>query len=122
MVGEPNSGFSFRHTAVLLNLPPAQLRRYLRAGFLAEPPSPVRLTAKSASARTFTFRDLVMLRMAKGLSDQQVPRRRIQRALERLRQELPQGQPLTGVSLAADGDGIFVRGNSRAWRPESGQV
>jgi len=40
----------------------------------------------------------------------------------RLRDELPQGRPLSALRIAAEGDRIVVTDGETAWYPESGQV
>jgi tetratricopeptide (TPR) repeat protein len=44
------------------------------------------------------------------------------RALQKLRQRLPESQPLTGVQLAAEGESVVVRDGGARWQAESGQV
>jgi tetratricopeptide (TPR) repeat protein len=70
----------------------------------------------------FRFRDLVLLRTAKGLSEAKVPAATVKRALKKLRGQLPEGRPLTGVRIAADGKRVVVQDGSAAWNPESGQT
>jgi FkbM family methyltransferase len=43
-------------------------------------------------------------------------------ALRGLRDQLPDGRPLTGVRIAAEGEQIVVHDGSAAWHPESGQA
>jgi tetratricopeptide (TPR) repeat protein len=70
----------------------------------------------------FRFRDLVLLRTAKGLTEANVPAATVKRALAKLREQLPEGRPLTGVRIAADGKRVVVRDGAAAWNPESGQT
>ncbi|HVE81376.1 MAG TPA: tetratricopeptide repeat protein [Myxococcales bacterium] len=70
----------------------------------------------------YSFQDLVLLRTAKRLSADSVPSARIRIALQRLRMQLPEDQPLTGVSIASDGDRVVARDGQTRWQPESGQV
>lgn len=70
----------------------------------------------------FSFQDLVLLRAAKGLAAAKIPERRIRRALRQLRDQLPQGRPLSALRIAAAGDRIVVTDGETAWYPESGQV
>jgi tetratricopeptide (TPR) repeat protein len=69
----------------------------------------------------FSFQDLVFLRVVKGLATSRVPPRRMTLALRRLRRQLPDGSPLSGVRLAAEGNQLVVRERDRIWSPESGQ-
>lgn len=70
----------------------------------------------------FSFQDLVVLRTAKELIDADIPTRRVKSALEKLRQQLPSGRPLTGVQIFADGREVAVRQGDEIWNPESGQT
>jgi len=93
----------------------AEVRGYVRAGFLSPERGPRRQLR-------FSFQDLVFLRTASGLSGAGVPSRRIRRALSRLRGQMPDGRPLTAVRIAVEGSRIVVEEGARRWQPESGQV
>jgi len=108
-------GYSAREVAKMLDLSPAQVRSYVRSGFLA----PAR---GSRGEMRFSFQDLVLLRTAKGLLAAHVPTRRVRRALIRLREQLPEGRPLSGVHITAEQGRVVVRDGAAAWQPESGQV
>lgn len=73
-------------------------------------------------ALRFGFQDLVLLRTAKGLTEAHVPAATVRRALKKLRGQLPEGRPLTGVRIAADGRRVVVQDGAAAWNPESGQT
>lgn len=109
------SGYSTRDVAKLLGLSPEQVRGYARAGFLAPSRGP-------RGEFRFSFQDLVLLRAAKGLAAARIPSRRIRIALRKLKQQLPQGRPLSGLRIAADGERIVVTDGETAWNPESGQL
>ena len=98
----------------MLDLSVVQLRSLVRAGFLEA------RRGRRGEYR-FSFQDLVLLRTAKGLQAANVPPRRLRAALRRLRQQLPQGQPLSAVQIEAHGDRIVVRRGETVWNPESGQ-
>ena len=70
----------------------------------------------------FRFRELVLLRTAKGLAEARVPAATVRRALKKLRGQLPEGRPLSGVRIAADGKRVVVQDGAAAWNPESGQT
>ena len=110
---DPTS-YSAEQVAGLLGLTLAQLRSYVRAGVI-EPERGAR------GALRFSFQDLVFLRVVKGLATSRVPPRRVTLALRRLRQQLPDGSPLSGVRLAAQGSQVVVRERDHVWSPESGQ-
>ncbi len=70
----------------------------------------------------FSFQDLVLLRTAKGLIDAKIPVRRVRTALEKVREQLPSGRPLSGVHIFADGREVLVQVGDEVWNPESGQT
>lgn len=109
------SGYSTHDVAELLGLSSAKVRSLARA---------VRLSARRGSRGQyrFSFQDIVLLRTAQELLEAHVPPRRVWRALRSLRQQLPNGRPLTAVRIAAQGDRVIVRDKHASWHPESGQV
>ena len=108
-------GYSTREVAKLLAMSEAQVRAYVRAGFL----SPERGRRRDLR---FSFQDLVFLRTASGLADAGVAPRRIRKALARLREQMPDTRPLTAVRIAVEGSRIVVEDGARRWQPESGQI
>ncbi len=108
------SGYSTRDVAALLGLSAEQVRSYVRAGVLAP-------RQGNRGEYVFSFQDLILLRAAKGLLSAQIPHRRILSALENLRRQLPEGKPLTGVRITADGHRVVVRDGAESWHPDSGQ-
>jgi len=70
----------------------------------------------------FSFQDLVFLRTAGGLAEAGVAPRRIRKALSRLREQMPEGRPLSAARLAVEGSRIVVEEGARRWQPESGQI
>jgi tetratricopeptide (TPR) repeat protein len=108
-------GYSTKEVAKLLAMPEAEVRSYVRAGFL----SPER---GSRREMLFSFQDLVFLRTARGLAGAGVTPRRIRAALSRLSAGLPDGRPLTEVRIAVEGSRIVIEDGVRRWRPESGQI
>jgi tetratricopeptide (TPR) repeat protein len=109
-----SKGYSAKDVARLLDLSVGQVRSFARAGFL-EPSRGLR------GEYRFSFQDLVLLRTAKGLRAARIPPRRLRAALLRLRQQLPTGEPLSGVQIVARGDRILVRRGGAMIDPESGQ-
>ena len=99
----------------MLGLSSSQVRSFVSDGLL----SPER---GSRGEYRFLFQDLVLLRTAKGLIDAEIPVRRVRTALEKVRDQLPQGRPLAGVHVFADGKEVVVQGGSDLWNPESGQA
>src|SRR6185295_8625058 len=111
----PLSGDSTKDVAALLGLSAAQVRSYVRAGFLSPRQGP-------RGEYYFSFQDLVLLRTAKGLLAARVPQRRVRLALQNLREQLPAGRALTGVRISAQGHHVVVRDGRDLWNPESGQA
>src|SRR5258707_1705868 len=111
----PPSGYSTKDVAALLGLSAAQVRSYVRAGFLSPRQGP-------RGEYYFSFQDLVLLRTAKGLLAARVSQRRILLALQKLREQLPKGRSLSGVRISAEGHHVVVRDGRDLWNPESGQA
>lgn len=106
--------FSLSETARILELPAARLRALARAGFLAPQRGPI-------GPLSFGFQDLLLLRTTRGLVEAGVPMRRIRRMWSSLRQQLA-AEPLTSITVHADGDEIVATDGASSWRPDSGQV
>jgi tetratricopeptide (TPR) repeat protein len=109
------TGYTTRQVAEILGLTEERVRAFARAGLLDPQRGP-------GKAFRFTFQDIVLLRTAKGLLDQEVPARRVRSALLSLREQLPQGRPLSAVRVSAEGERVLVRDQDTAWEPETGQV
>ncbi|HEX7153840.1 MAG TPA: tetratricopeptide repeat protein [Thermoanaerobaculia bacterium] len=106
--------YSVREVSVMLGLSPAQIRSYANKGFLQPERGP-------RGELRFGFHDLVILRTAGELTSARIPQRKVKRALERLREQLPDGRSITGVRITAEGDSVVVRDGEAVWNPESGQ-
>src|SRR5262245_10250170 len=113
---EPEVGrrFSLSETSRILELPAARLRAMARAGFLAPQRGPI-------GPLSFGFQDLLLLRTTRGLVEAGVPMRRIRRMWASLRQQLA-AEPLTSITVHADGEEIIATDGRSSWRPDSGQV
>ncbi|MBB5507993.1 tetratricopeptide repeat protein [Paraburkholderia atlantica] len=70
----------------------------------------------------FTFRDVVLLRTAFQLQSAKIASRKILRALARLKAELPEELPLTGIRITAVGDSVVVKTGESQWDATSGQL
>src|SRR5580765_4576305 len=110
----PTMSFSVRDVAAMLGLTPAQIRSYASKGLLSPETGP-------GGELRFGFRDLVVLRTASELIAADIPQRKVQRVLEKLREQLPAGRSLAGVRIATDGERIVVRDGTIVWNAESGQ-
>ncbi len=108
-------GYSAQEVAKLLGVSVRQVQSYVRDGFLAP-------ALDDDGTPRFSFQDVVLLRTAAGLTAARIAPARVKRALARLKQQLPEGRPLTGVAIGAEGNRIVVRDGGARWNPESGQV
>jgi len=109
------TGYTTHEVAEVLGLSPAEVRSFARTGLLAPGRGP-------RNEYRFTFQDIVLLRTARELRDRDISTRRIRRALHRLREQLPEGRPLSAVRVAALGDHVLVQDRGTVWEPETGQV
>jgi tetratricopeptide (TPR) repeat protein len=107
--------YSLREVSAMLGLPLSQVKAFAR-GFL-----PPERHALGGEPR-FEFHDLIILRTAGALSAANIPQRKIQRVLEKLREQLPAGGTMSGVRITADGDRVLVSDGASVWNPESGQA
>ncbi len=109
------SGYTTQDVAKMIGVSSGRLRAYLRAGVLA----PER--GERGELR-FSFQDLLLLRKAEGLVKQRIQPHRVRRALQKLKAQLPEARPLTGLQLGADGSSVVVQDGNTRWQVESGQV
>lgn len=70
----------------------------------------------------FHFRDLVILRTAKGLLDKSVAPWRIRNALAELKRQIGEDRPITSVELDALGLEVVAKDGEISWLPTSGQA
>ena len=106
--------YGVRDVEKLLNLPRSTIQSLVRAGFV----SPARGPRKTY---LFSFQDLIVLRTAQALAAANVPARRITKALEELRRQLPETVPLSGLSICAVADRVVVKEGGSRWQADSGQ-
>jgi tetratricopeptide (TPR) repeat protein len=70
----------------------------------------------------FTFQDVVLLRTALQLRSAKIPPRKIVHALARLKAELPDELPLSGIRVTAVGNAIAVKTGPSQWDAITGQL
>ena len=70
----------------------------------------------------FSFQDVVLLRTALQLRNAQTSPRKLREALARLRRELPDELPLSGIRVAAEGNSIVVKTGPSRWDAVTGQM
>jgi len=107
-------GYSLSEVGKLLGLSRSIISRLIDAGFV----SPTRGRRREYR---FTFHDLVLLRAAQGLTEAKISSTRILRSLRRLRAQLPEQMPLSGLRIEAVGDAVVVSEGQAQWRPDDGQ-
>jgi tetratricopeptide (TPR) repeat protein len=107
--------YTVREVSAMLGLSAAQIRSFASKGVLQPERGP-------RGELRFGFHDLIILRTAGELAAAKVPQRKVQRVLQRLREQLPAERSLTGVRIAADGNRVVVSDGAAMWNPESGQV
>lgn len=106
--------YSTREVADIAGLNEAQVRRWARAG-LVEP-------IKDAHGRwRYSFQDLALLRTAAKLLRSRVTPNRVTRALRLIREQLPDGRPLSAVRIFVTGQRVVVKDQLASWEPESRQ-
>ena len=70
----------------------------------------------------FSFQDVVLLRTAFQLQSAKIPARRIHQALSRLKEQMPEDTPLSGVRLRAVDDAVVAQTGHTQWDASSGQL
>ena len=98
----------------MIGLPVSSVRAWVRSGILSPERGP-------RGEFRFSFRDLVLLKAIRELLEAEISPRRVRRALESLRAELPSSRTLTSVRILADGEQVLVRDDRTLWEPRSRQ-
>jgi tetratricopeptide (TPR) repeat protein len=107
--------YSLRDLQSLLGVSRRVLSGLIEAGF-------VRPARGRRNELRFSFRDVVLLRTAFNLQSAKIPSRRILQALARIKDEVPEDAPLTGIRITAVGDTVAVRSGAAQWDATSGQL
>lgn len=106
--------YTTREVADLAGLPESRVRGWTRAGLL----NPIR----GRNGRYhYSFQDLALLRTAAKLLDSGLTANRVGRALRRIRQQIPDGRPLSAVRIFVAGKKVVVKDRLASWEPESRQ-
>ena len=106
--------YSLRSLQSLLGVSRRVLSGLIEAGFVEPSRGP-------RNELRFTFQDVVVLRTAFQLQAAKITSRKILRALARLKAELPEELPLSGIRITAVGDTIAVKTGQSQWDAASGQ-
>jgi tetratricopeptide (TPR) repeat protein len=112
---QPSHGYSLRDLQSLLGVSRRVLTGLIDAGLVA--PS----RGKHNELR-FSFQDVVLLRTAFQLQSAKIPARRIHQALSRLKEQMPEDTPLSGVRLRAVDDAVVAQTGHTQWDASSGQL
>ena len=99
----------------MLGLSRADIMRLVDLGFLKPARGP-------RQSYLFSFRDVVVLRTAHELKKAELSSRKIMRALNTLKKDLPEEAPLSGLRITAVGNSIAVRDRTSQWEAETGQL
>lgn len=113
-MADDDARYALSALPALLGLSRAAVAALVAAGFVT--PSRGR-----RGEHRYSFQDVVLLRTALGLQRAGIPPRRIVRALERLRTQLPEHLPLSGLRISAVGDAVAVWEDRMPRHAESGQ-
>jgi tetratricopeptide (TPR) repeat protein len=108
--------FTQNEIARLLDLSPTRLRTLDKAGVVSP-------SGRRKGRRAYTFSDLIALRTAAALLDQQVRLRDVTRAVGALKRTLPRvTRPLAELRIASDGQRVVVRTQDGVFEPLTGQM
>jgi tetratricopeptide (TPR) repeat protein len=108
--------YRLRDVERLLGVSRRTILAFVRHGFV----TPARV---SQGAYTFTFDDLLVLRVARDLARAAVPPERIARSLRRLRSNLLRaGATGEAVRLGTSGDRLVARAGAGPWQTDAGQL
>lgn len=108
-------GYTVREVARALGLSERQIRSYARSNLLEPGRGP-------RNEYRFSFKDIIVLRAARELLSARIHPRTVRRALQKLRDQLPDGRSLTELRIETEGSGIVVRDRDKVWEPQSGQM
>lgn len=101
--------FSVRDVARLFAVPERRLRYWSQTGFVSP-------SVRDGGRVFYSFRDLIAVRVAKGLLDTGMPLRRVRRQLAALRRSLPGvDEPLSDLRIRCEDDRVVVHDGSRSF-------
>lgn len=115
MTSDAQPPYTVRRVQELLGISRAVITRLVGAGFVTP-------TRGHRNEHRFSFQDLVLLRTAYGLQQAKIPPRKILSSLLKLRANLPQELPLSGMRISAVGAEVTVHDRQGNWAAESGQL
>jgi DNA-binding transcriptional MerR regulator len=116
MPSADDGAWSFREVSRLFEVPEHRLRYWSQTGFLMP-------SLRRGERRLFSFRDLIAVKVAKGLLDSGLPLRRVRRQLEALRTSLPRVEaPLHDLRIRCEHDRVVVDDVAHRFEAASGQL
>lgn len=99
---DADGAYSVREVARLFGVPEHRLRYWSQTGFVTP-------SVRQGGRAFYGFRDLIAVKVAKGLLDGGVPLRRVRRQLAALRSSLPEvDEPLTDLRIRCEHDRVLV--------------
>ncbi len=107
--------YSVRRAAAISGLPPAQIRRWARAGFVAE-------RKQDRAHWRLSFQDLALLKAMRKLRDAGVSFNRTTRTLRRARDQSRPGTPHFAVGILVRDHRVIFRDRASTWDPATGQA
>ena len=111
------TGYSTNEVAELLGLKPDQVRAFVKTGLLN-----AAIGHEPYQRYSYSFQDIVLLRMAKQLREANAGAHAIARTLRTLKARLPAGKSLSSVRVVVVGHDVLVKEQDSLWDPESGQI
>jgi tetratricopeptide (TPR) repeat protein len=113
---EDDGAWSVREVSRLFEVPEHRLRYWSQTGFLVP-------SLRRGERRLYGFRDLIAVKVAKGLLDGGLPLRRVRRQLEALRTSLPRvTAPLHDLRIRCEHDRVIVDQVAHRFEAGSGQL
>jgi DNA-binding transcriptional MerR regulator len=107
--------YSVREVARLFAVPERRLRYWSQTGFVSP-------SVRDGGRVFYSFRDLIAVRVAKGLLDTGMPLRRVRRQLAALRTSLPTiDEPLSDLRIRCEDDRVLVAEGAHSFEA-SGQL
>ncbi len=113
---DDEGAYSLREVSRLFGVPEHRLRYWSQTGFLVP-------SLRRGERRHYSFRDLIAVKVAKGLLDGGLPLRRVRRQLESLRTTLPRVHtPLHELRIRCEHDRMVVDEAAHRFEAASGQL
>ncbi len=108
--------FTRSEIARLIGLSESRLRTLDKSGIVSP-------SARRKGRRAYDFSDLIALRTAKALLDNNIGLRQVTRAIAHLRTDLPRlARPLNELRIVSDGSKVVVQTAEGHFEPETGQM